>query len=105
MNITYIIGIVAAFAVMIIGMMQGDASGAFLSVTQLKNFVDPASVFITVGCTFAVLIASFPIPTLTSIPKHFAVLMNTKKYDPLSVIDKLVELAQVARKNGLLALE
>lgn len=105
MNITYIIGIVAAFAVMIIGMMQGDASGAFLSVTQLKNFVDPASVFITVGCTFAVLIASFPIPTLTAIPKHFAVLMNTKKYDPLSVIDKLVELAQVARKNGLLALE
>ena len=105
MNITYIIGIVAAFAVMIIGMMQGDPSGAFLSVKQLKNFVDPASVFITIGCTFAVLIASFPIPTLTSIPKHFKVLMNTKKYDPLSVIDKLVELAQVARKNGLLALE
>lgn len=104
MNITYIIGVVAAFAVMVIGMMQGG-DGGFLTPDQIMNFVDGASVFITIGCTFAVLIASFPIPTLTSIPKHFAVLMNTKKYDPLSVIDKLVELAQVARKNGLLALE
>lgn len=103
MNITYIIGLIGAFAVMIIGMMQGGES--FLDVGQLMNFVDPASVFITIGCTIAVIIASFPIPTLTSIPKHFAVLMNTKKYDALAIIDKLVELAQVARKNGLLALE
>ena len=104
MNITYIIGLIGAFAVMIIGMMQGGDAG-FLTPDQIMNFVDGASVFITIGCTFAVLIASFPIPTLTAIPKHFAVLMNTKKYDPLAIIDKLVELAQVARKNGLLALE
>ena len=103
MNITYIIGVVAAFGVMVVGMMQGGEQ--FLTPDQIMNFVDGASVFITIGCTFAVLIASFPIPTLSSIPKHFAVLMNTKKYDPLSVIEKLVELAQVARKNGLLALE
>ena len=103
MNITYIIGVVAAFGVMVIGMMQGGVG--FLDVKQLGNFVDPASVFITIGCTFAVLIASFPIPTLTAIPKHFAVLMNTKKYDPMAIIERLVELAQVARKNGLLALE
>ena len=104
MNITYIIGVVAAFGVMVIGMMQGGTDG-FLTVSQIGNFVDGASVFITIGCTFAVLIASFPIPTLTAIPKHFAVLMNTKKYDPMAIIEKLVELAQVARKNGLLALE
>ncbi|USF27919.1 Chemotaxis protein PomA [Firmicutes bacterium ASF500] len=103
MNITYIIGIIAAFGVMVIGMMQGGEG--FLDVSQLGNFVDGASVFITIGCTFAVLIASFPIPTLAAIPKHFGVLMNTKKYDPMAIIEKLVELAQVARKNGLLALE
>ena len=103
MNITYIIGVVAAFGVMVVGMMQGGET--FLTPDQIMNFVDGASVFITIGCTFAVLIASFPIPTLASIPKHFAVLMNTKKYDPMAVIDRLVELAQVARKNGLLALE
>ena len=104
MNITYIIGVVAAFAVMIIGMMQGG-DGGFLTPKQIMNFVDGASVFITIGCTFAVLVASFPPAALKDIPKHFKVLMNTKKYDPLAVIDRLVELAQVARKNGLLALE
>ena len=104
MNITYIIGTVAAFAVMIIGMMQGG-SGGFITVSQLWNFIDPASVFIVIGCTFAVLIASFPISALTAVPKHFAVIMNAKRYDPMAIIDKLVELAQVARKNGLLALE
>ena len=103
MNITYIIGVVAAFGVMVVGMMQGGEQ--FLTPDQIMNFVDGASVFITIGCTFAVLIASFPIPTLSSIPKHFAVLMNTKKYDPMVFIERLVELAQVARKNGLLALE
>jgi len=104
MNITYIIGVVAAFAVMVIGMMQGG-DGGFLTPKQIMNFVDGASVFITIGCTFAVLVASFPPAALKDIPKHFKVLMNTKKYDPLAVIDRLVELAQVARKNGLLALE
>ena len=104
MNILYIIGVIAAFAVMVVGMMQGG-DGGFLTPSQIMNFFDPASVFIVIGCTFAVLIASFPISALTAIPKHFAVLMNTKKYDPLAIIDELVELAQVARKNGLLALE
>ena len=104
MNITYIIGTVAAFAVMIIGMMQGG-SGGFITVSQLWNFIDPASVFIVIGCTFAVLIASFPISALTAVPKHFAVIMNAKRYDPMAIIDKLVELAQIARKSGLLALE
>ena len=102
MNITYIIGVVAAFGVMVTGMMQGTEG---FDPGQVMNFVDPASVFITIGCTIAVLIASFPVGTLKSIPKHFAVLMNTKKHDPLAVIEQLVELAQVARKNGLLALE
>ena len=90
MNITYIIGVVAAFGVMVTGMMQGTEG---FNPGQVMNFVDPASVFITIGCTIAVLIASFPVGTLKSIPKHFAVLMNTKKHDPLAVIEQLVELA------------
>ena len=104
MNITYIIGVIVAFGVMVIGMMQGGGDG-FLTVSQLGNFVDGASVFIVIGCTFAVLIASFPVSALKAIPGHIKVLMNTKAHDPMAAIDKLVEMAQVARKNGLLALE
>ena len=103
MNITYIIGVVAAFGVMVVGMMQGGEQ--FLTPDQIMNFVDGASVFITIGCTLFIIVASFPPSALKDIPKHFKVLLNTKGNDPLAIIDELVELAQVARKNGLLALE
>lgn len=110
MNITYIIGTVAAFVVMVIGMILDlgaltDPTLKLIDFGKLMNFVDPASIFIVIGCTFAVLIASFPPSALKAVPKHIAVMMNTKRYDPMVIIDRLVELAQVARKNGLLALE
>ena len=110
MNITYIIGTVAAFVVMVIGMILdlgalSDPTLKLIDFGKLMNFVDPASIFIVIGCTFAVLVASFPPSALKAVPKHFAVMMNTKRYDPMAIIDKLVELAQIARKNGLLALE
>ena len=57
MNITYIIGVIGAFAIMVIGMMQGGEQ--FLTPSQVGRFVDGASVFITIGCTLMVLIGSF----------------------------------------------
>ena len=104
MNITYVIGVVGAVVVMLIGMMFGG-EGQLLTPGQLKNFFDPASIFITIGCTIMIVIASFPVSALKDIPKHFKVLMNIKGNDPLAIIDELVDLAQGARKNGLLALE
>ncbi|MCI9563683.1 MAG: motility protein A, partial [Oscillospiraceae bacterium] len=104
MNITYIIGVVGAVVIMLIGMMFGG-EGGLLTPGQVANFWDPASVFITIGCTILIIVASFPPSALKDIPKHFKVLLNTKGNDPLAIIDELVELAQVARKNGLLALE
>ena len=104
MNITYIIGVAGAVVIMLIGMMFGG-EGGLLTPKQVGNFWDPASVFITIGCTLFIIVASFPPSALKDIPKHFKVLLNTKGNDPLAIIDELVELAQVARKNGLLALE
>jgi chemotaxis protein MotA len=89
---------------MLIGMMFGG-EGGLLTPKQVGNFWDPASVFITIGCTLFIIVASFPPSALKDIPKHFKVLMNTKGNNPLAIIDELVDLAQVARKNGLLALE
>jgi chemotaxis protein MotA len=76
-----------------------------INISQLGNFFDIASVLIVIGCTFAIVAASFPGKMLKSIPKHFKIMLNTKKYNPNDYIDQLVELAQIARKNGLLALE
>ena len=104
MNITYIIGVVGAIVVMLVGMMFGG-TGGLLTPGQLGNFFDPASIFIVIGCTVMIIFGSFPLGQVASIPKHFGILLNIKKYDPRAIIDQLVELAQIARKNGLLALE
>lgn len=93
---------------MVIGMIitgNPDGPGYIIKAAQIGNFFDASSIMITVGCTLAVVVASFPVHMLKAMPKHFAILFNTKKFKPATYIDQLVDLAQVARKNGLLALE
>ncbi|MDE7171280.1 MAG: MotA/TolQ/ExbB proton channel family protein [Oscillospiraceae bacterium] len=115
MNITYIIGLVLAILVFLLGCVLGINIGPAAAAAQkplfefnpgnLWNFFDAASIFIVIGCTFAIVVASFPASTLSSIPKHFGVMLNAGKFNPMTYIDQLVDLAQTARKNGLLALE
>ena len=109
MNITYIIGVVVAIAVMLFGMITKidlvGGTGVTVTIPNLINFFDAASILITIGCTFAMVVASYPGKMLGSIPKHLGVVLNNKKFDPMYFIDQLVELAQTARKNGLLSLE
>lgn len=106
MNITYIVGLLLAIVFILLGMMGIDFKdlGA-LDPMKIVNFFDAPSIMITIGCTIAVVIASFPGSMLASIPKHFKVIMNTKKFNPNLYIEQLTELAQKARKDGLLSLE
>lgn len=108
MNLTFILGIVGGFVLLIIGMSLGDGEGAVLGLFQfgqLANFGDAASVFIVLGGTLATIIAGHPGKMLAKFPKHLEIIFNQKKFNPTAVIDEVVEFAQIARKNGLLALE
>ena len=40
-----------------------------------------------------------------SFPKHFKIMLRLDAFNPEQYVEKLTELAQIARKNGLLALE
>lgn len=95
MDITTILGIVLG-AVLIV---QG------ITVGKLGNFWDPGSVLIVVGGTLAAVIASYPLSKLKAMGKHMGMLVSGKKFEPASTIDQLIDMAQIARKNGLLALE
>ena len=113
MNINYIVGIVGAFGVFLLGCVMGINIGpkavgkppVTFELANLWNFFDAASIFITIGCTLFIVVASFPGHMLKNIPKHFKIILNNKMFDPKGYIDQLVELAQIARKNGLLSLE
>lgn len=95
MDITTLLGIVLGLLVIIQGIGLGS----------LGNFIDIDSIFITVGGTVCALLASYPFSQLGKMGSHMKILMFGGKYKPEAAIDKLVELAQLARKNGLLALE
>ena len=109
MNINYIIGLVGALLVFLFGCVTSLTvypEFAFsVNFGNLWNFFDAASILITIGCTLFIVCASFPGSMLKAMPKHFGIILKNKVFDPVHYIEQLVELAQIARKNGLLSLE
>ncbi len=108
MNIVYLIGIGVAFFFMLFGIVVSiDISSGFaigFNPDRLLNFFDPSSILIVIGGTLAVVVACYPKLAL-SFPKHFKIMLSAKTFDPVTYVDQLTELAQIARKNGLLSLE
>lgn len=96
MDITTILGVVGGMVVVVAGMIESGSIG---------NFISLSSILIVLGGTFAAIIASFPLSMLKQIPKHFKIVITGSKFEPGPLIESLVEMAQLARKNGLLALE
>lgn len=96
MDLTSIIGIVAGIAIVLQGISQSGS---------LMNFFDLPSIVIVFGGVICSVIASFPFSTLKNVVGHMKVLVKGKTYKPEPLIESLVEFAQIARKNGLLALE
>lgn len=105
MNVIYLIGIFAAIFFTLFGIaveLNGMELG--IHVGNLMNFFDLPSILIVIGGTFAVVIACYP-KLAKSVPKHMKIMLRVKAFDPAVYVEQLVELAQIARKNGLLALE
>ena len=112
MNVVYLIGLVLAIAFTIFGIIVGISinpgqtpmfSFSF-SPGSIWNFVDLSSILIVIGGTLAVVVACYP-KLAKSFPKHIKIMLRSQAFDPAVYVDQLVELAQIARKNGLLALE
>ncbi|MDQ6971329.1 MAG: motility protein A [Mariprofundaceae bacterium] len=94
MDIATLIGILLAFG------LVGFAIGG-----GLPSFIDPPSMLIVIGGTIGVVLVSYP---LADVLKVVAVALKTFMYkmgSPKETIDQLVELSQIVRKEGILALE
>ena len=86
MNINYMIGVVGAFGVFLLGCVMGINIGPgtenmdtiTFELSNLWNFFDAASIFITIGCTIFIVVASFSGEMLKSMPKHFKIILNNK---------------------------
>lgn len=96
MNISGIIGFVAAVALIVYGILSGG---------KLDDFWDPASVYIVVGGTIGAVVFNYPLSVLTKVPKMVKVAFMPPKFDPEKYIGDMVEHCKTARMKGILALE
>lgn len=71
----------------------------------LSAFFDPPSIVLVVGGVFAAFFVSFPTKKALGIGVLFGKVFKTNPMNPQLMINKIVELALVARREGLLALE
>jgi len=99
LDIASIIGMVAAFALMIFGIVNEKGFGA------LGNFMDPASFFITFGGTFGAVLMMNPMKDFLAGLKSFTLIFKVPKSNEPETIKTIIELSNLARREGLLALE
>ncbi len=72
---------------------------------QIGTFIDVPSIGIVFGGCAANLLISLSLDTLKTMPKSGPLILKTGKDDPVELIKKLVEYSEVARRDGILALE
>lgn len=101
MDIASIIGIVLAFVFVFIAIVTGEQGFA-----GIKAFLDPGSALITFGGAFSVcLVMAASLKDYIKNIRSIGLIMKPVKSNEEEVIKQIIELSNVARKEGLLALE
>ncbi len=96
MDIATLIGLVLGAALVLMAILLGG---------DLMAYVNLPSVLIVVGGGFAATMASTPLKKFLQMPKVLKKTLFTKTMDIFTLIRQIVELAEVARRDGILALE
>ena len=85
-------------------MIFGIANGAGLA-NLIKEYADPASAIITFGGAFAATLTSHSLTDYINGLKSFALVFKAPALNTTEMIRKIIDLSNVARKEGLLSLE
>ena len=97
MDFGVFIGIGVAFGMIILGnVMEGG---------HLGSLVGGPAFIIVVGGTVGAVIVQFPLPIIAQALGQAKKLTQKQAVDPLRIVEQIVDFAQRARKDGILALE
>ncbi len=100
MDFASIIGLLVAFAMMIMGIVAGEDG-----IAGMRFFFDFKSILITFGGAIFSTMASYSMKDFLAGVKSFLLIFKVPVLDIPGMISKIIELSNVARKEGLLALE
>lgn len=97
MDIASLIGLIFAIGLILASILLGAA--------PLTAFIDIPSGLVVIGGAFSAALICFPLQSILKSPKIALKVIRNKTEDRLALIKSIVELAEIARKDGLLALE
>ncbi len=99
MDLASILGLVIAGGLVVMGITWGkDAS-------VLLNFYDFSAILITFGGSVSVILASYSLQGFLAGIKSIRLIFKTSTWNIAEIIQKIIDLSNVARKDGLLSLE
>lgn len=99
MDLASLIGMVLGGVMVVFGIVSSGG------VAALGNFVDVPSVIITIGGSVAGVVGANTIPDFVTGLKGFGLAFKGSNEDAGAVIKTIIDLSNVARKEGLLALD
>ncbi|BFT68707.1 flagellar motor protein [Paenibacillus sp. P36] len=97
MDLTTVLGLVLGLVGLIGGYMWDGG--------HISSLIIPSAMLIVFGGTFGAVAVSFPLSILAKIPKALGIAFREVKRDPAATIEELVDMASIARREGVLALE
>lgn len=100
MDLATILGLVIGMVLVIISICLGDAG-----IASLKGFLDAPSVLITLGGSFCAVLASNSLSEFIEGLKSIKLVFKVYAEDTGEMIRRIIDLSNVARKEGLLSLE
>lgn len=99
MDIASLLGLVVCFILVLFGIISSDG------IKGIWYFLDPPSALITFGGSFFATMASVSMPNFIGGVKSLALMFKPVDVNVPEMITKIIELSNVARKEGLLSLE
>lgn len=100
MDLASVLGLILCAALVVFGILYGNP------MDYLGNFCDVPSIMITFGGAFCcVLIMAPDLKTFLNYLKSFALILKVRKTNEEDTIRQIIALSNIARKEGLLALE
>ena len=99
MDIASLAGIILCFAMLIFGIISSAGIGGF------HEYLDGPSFVITFGGSFFATLTSVSMADYIGGLKSFMLIFKAPALNTAAMIQKIIELSNVARKEGLLSLE
>lgn len=100
MDIASLVGLILGAVMVVFGIISGE-----LGAAAIFNFFDLPSVIITIGGSISGVLGAHKLPDFINGFKGFSLALKTQKQDAGEVIKNIIDLSNVARKEGLLALD